>query len=55
MLRMGEPDARLDPWTLGSHPELKADTQPLNHPGVPLTMISKNNSFSCQMSVCYMS
>ena len=22
-------------WALGSHPELKADAQPLNHPGVP--------------------
>ena len=22
-------------WILGSLPELKADTQPLNHPGVP--------------------
>ena len=31
----GEPDAELDPRTTGSHPELKADFQPLNHPGVP--------------------
>ena len=28
-----EPDVGLDPRTPGSHPELKADTQPLNHPG----------------------
>ena len=26
----------VDPRTLGSRPELKADTQPLSHPGVPL-------------------
>ena len=30
-----EPDVGLDPRTLGSHPELKADAQPLSHPGVP--------------------
>ena len=29
----GEPDVGLDPWTPGSCPELKADAQPLNHPG----------------------
>ena len=28
-----EPDAGLDPRTLGSHPEPKADAQPLSHPG----------------------
>ena len=28
-----EPDVGLDPWTLGLHPEPKADTQPLSHPG----------------------
>ena len=26
-----EPDVGLDPRTPGSHPELKADAQPLNH------------------------
>ena len=26
-----EPDVRLDPRTLGSHPELKANIQPLSH------------------------
>ena len=31
----GEPDAGLDPRTLRSHPELKADPQPLSPPGVP--------------------
>ena len=25
----------LNPGTLGSHPELKADAQPLSHPGIP--------------------
>ena len=30
-----EPDAGLDPRTPGSWPELKADAQPLSHPGVP--------------------
>ena len=30
-----EPDMGLHPWTLGSHPEPKADTQLLNHPDVP--------------------
>ena len=31
----GEPDVGLDPKTLGSQPEPKADAQPLSHPGVP--------------------
>ena len=30
-----EPDAGLHPRTPGSHPELKADAQPLSHLGVP--------------------
>ena len=30
----GEPDAKLDPRTLGLHPEPKADAQPLSHPSV---------------------
>ena len=29
------PDVGLDPGTPGSHPELKADAQPLSHPGDP--------------------
>ena len=29
----GEPDMGLVPKTLGSRPELKADAQPLSHPG----------------------
>ena len=31
----GEPNAGLDPGTPGSHPKLKADAQPLSHPGIP--------------------
>ena len=30
-----EPDAELDLRTPRSHPEMKADVQPLSHPGVP--------------------
>ena len=30
-----EPDAGLNPRTLGSLPEPKVDAQPLSHPGVP--------------------
>ena len=29
-----EPDVGLNPGTLGSHPELKADAQLLSHPGI---------------------
>ena len=31
-----EPDVELDPRTPGSQPGLKADAQPLSHPGVPM-------------------
>ena len=30
-----EPNVGLNPGTLGSHPEPKADAQALSHPGVP--------------------
>ena len=30
-----EPDVGLNSGSPGSHPEMKADTQPLSHPGVP--------------------
>ena len=30
-----EPDEGLNPRTPGSHPEPKADAQPLSHPGPP--------------------
>ena len=35
----GDPDVGLDPRTPGSHPEPKAEAQPLSHPGVS----NKNN------------
>ena len=41
----GDPDAGFRPQTGGSWPELKADTQPLSHPGAPPTVFlikSKN-------------
>ena len=31
-----EPNVGLDPRTPGSHPEPKADAQPLNYPGAPI-------------------
>ena len=34
-----EPDAGLDPRTPGSHPDPKADAQPLSHPGIPKKFI----------------
>ena len=34
-----EPNAELDPTTLGSHPESKADIQLLGHPGVPPNLL----------------
>ena len=36
-----EPDAGLDPRTPGSHPEPKADAQPLSPPGVPPSPFSR--------------
>ena len=33
----GDPSMGLNPRTLGSHPELKVDAQPLSHRGVPMT------------------
>ena len=38
-----EPDVGLDPGTLGSRPEPKADTQLLSHPGVPLLLVLSEN------------
>ena len=34
-----EPDARFNPQILGSQPELKADIQPLSHPGIPFDLV----------------
>ena len=36
----GEPDVGLDPRTLGSPPEPKADTQPLSYPGIQTRLFS---------------
>ena len=38
-----EPDVGLDPRTLGSQPEPKADGQPLSHPGAPLKALELIN------------
>ena len=38
-----EPDVGLDPRTLGSRPEPKAEAQPWSHPGVPERYILKRN------------
>ena len=35
-----EPDVGLNPGTSGSRPELKADAQPLSHPGALLFFLS---------------
>ena len=35
-LHAGKPDMGLDPGTLGSLPEVKAEAPLLNHPGVPI-------------------
>ena len=37
-----EPDVRLHPGTLGPRPGLKADAQPLSHPGIPSTSLLKD-------------
>ena len=33
-----EPNVRLDPGTVESHPEPKADVQLLSHPGIPMSL-----------------
>ena len=38
-----EPDVGLDPRTLGSQPEPKADAQPLSHPGALAYKFSKDS------------
>ena len=52
----GEPNAGLDPRTPESHPEHKAETQPLNHPPVPKMKIfyrEWGNRETCKiMPVC---
>ena len=40
-----EPNVGLDPGTLGSCPEPKADAQPLSHPGIPIFLNFYQQSF----------
>ena len=47
----GEPNAGLDPWTLGSCPELKADIQPLSYPGDPIGWFQAG-SYEIQFTFC---
>ena len=40
-----KPDVGLDPGVQGSHPEPKADAQPLSHPGAPANWnLNKNKN-----------
>ena len=45
----GKPDVGFDPRNLEWRPELKADAQPLTHPGVPIDLPLKSNY--CQRSI----
>ena len=49
-----EPNVGLDPGTPGSHSELKADTQPLSHPGIPIAILKSSSStfFFCVLCFC---
>ena len=47
-----EPDAGLHPGISGSHPEPKADTQPLSHPGI-LKFLKFIETFSVALHVIY--
>ena len=47
----GDPDAGLDPRTSGSRPELKADAQPLSHPGVPQPQLLSRNPVSVNLGL----
>ena len=40
-----KPNVGLDPRTPGSRPELKADAQPLSHPGVPVDTLLNSYIF----------
>ena len=44
---LGEPDVELDPRTLRSRPEPKADAQPLSHSGIPKDFIFKKSLHPC--------
>ena len=48
----GEPDVGLDPRTLGSYPEPKADAQPLNHPGVLSIQILSSRKYLSHTIIC---
>ena len=41
-----EPDVGLDPGTLGSRPEPKADTQLLSHPQAPVNCFKTSNAYN---------
>ena len=41
-----ELDAGLHPRTPGSQPELKANTQPLSHPGTPISFLFMVEKYS---------
>ena len=43
-----EPSVGLDPGTTGSHPEPKADSQPLSRPGIPIFIIIIVSPTCCQ-------
>ena len=46
-----KPDVGLDLGTLGSSSELKADTQPLSHPGVPPSNIYRMKLRACPVQM----
>ena len=46
-----EPNAGLDPRIQGSHPELKADAQPLSQPGAPVWMLPIGKKTASELSV----
>ena len=48
-----EADAELDPRTLGSGTEPKADTQPLSHPGAPRLESFKQTLYYCCKTYFY--
>ena len=59
-LPTGKPKGGLDPRTPGSRPELHTDTQPLSHPGGPITLelkeehLKRRESFQKRQSVLSM-
>ena len=49
----GEPNVGLDPRTPGSCPKLKAEAQPLSHPGVPMILIVKEKYQNIYIKILY--